>query len=802
MIALLRRGIQALAKPKRSAPTVRRINHLILAVLVMLQSLLLAACGGGGTLPSATSSSGSAAVLTQLALTPNTPPTLAIGGTRQFTATGIYGDGTSAALNSGVTWSSSASSVATVSASGLVSAVSNGTATITATDGSKTAAVTVTVAVQAATLSSIAVTPASGSALNIGSTRQLAATGTYSDGGTAILASGLTWTSSATSIATVSSSGLVTAVAAGSTTITAVEAGVSSVPVTVTVAAAPVVLNTLTLSPVSTAALAIAGTQQLTATGHYSDGSAAPVSSGITWASSNTAVATVSGSGLVTGVAAGTATISASVGAVSASPAASVTVTASVTPPANAQVFYGGQYASTVSFLPFGGSVNSVAVDNATTCPGQSYGSLKINFPASGYTGGAMVDSSARNLTAYDAIVFNAKASSALTVALVGLGNNATGVSGFEAERDSIALTTSWQQVILPIPDGSKLNSLTGLFHFADGANHAGAFWLCDVQYASLGTGVLGAPTPAWVTTTASIANGATYQVLATDLHVNWSVGGGPITEQLANTGYFSFASGSGAATVSAGGLVTGTNASGTAAVANISATLNNVTTANALAVTVGAGVTPTPTTLPPTPSIAATSVASLISSVPGGYNGTSGDVSTAVASWKTCWTPPAVVGGTTTPITVGATTFNPRKYVLTNTANYVGIDIGIAGDTCSGATISNAAELNLAGYTRFHVDVWTPDDSANLQFKLVDAGPDGTFTAVPNGYFGIATLTGGSTPPLATGQWLSYDLAIGADFPGNAFPGNNTASLNHFGQIVIVAPAGGTIYVDNMYFH
>ena len=61
----------------------------------------------------------------------------------------------------------------------------------------------------------------------------------------------------------------------------------------------------------------VAGTQQqYTATATYSDGSFADVTTSVTWASSNTGVATISTSGLATAVATGTTTISATLGTV------------------------------------------------------------------------------------------------------------------------------------------------------------------------------------------------------------------------------------------------------------------------------------------------------------------------------------------------------------------------------------------------------------------------------------------------------------------------------------------------------
>jgi hypothetical protein len=74
-----------------------------------------------------------------------TNPTIVSGQTTQFTVTGHFSDGSSQVLTSGVGYSSSNVGVATVSASGLASAIGVGTTTITATDGSFTSGTTLTV---------------------------------------------------------------------------------------------------------------------------------------------------------------------------------------------------------------------------------------------------------------------------------------------------------------------------------------------------------------------------------------------------------------------------------------------------------------------------------------------------------------------------------------------------------------------------------------------------------------------------------------------------------------------------------
>lgn len=136
-----------------------------------------------------------------------------------------------------------------------------------------------------------------------GSTIQFNATARNASG-TTLNGKTFTWTSSNTSVATVSSSGTVTGVGAGGVTIAAKEAesGISgSIAVTVTPPPIPVASVTVTASRDT---LLQAGSLQLTATLKDADGNTLAGRT-VSWSSSDNALATVSGSGVVSGVAAG-----------------------------------------------------------------------------------------------------------------------------------------------------------------------------------------------------------------------------------------------------------------------------------------------------------------------------------------------------------------------------------------------------------------------------------------------------------------------------------------------------------------
>ena len=222
------------------------------------------------------------------------------------------------ATNKTYSWASSNTGVATVNASGLVTAVANGTATITATtaDGGHKASCTVSVTTPT---SGVTLSPASTTIIK-GKTQQLTATvapATASD-------KSLTWTSSNTSVATVNSSGLVTGVGTGSATITATTtSGAHKATCDITVR---VPVSGISVSPTTTS-LIKGRTQQLAATVSPADAT----NKNYTWSSTNTAVASVSATGLVTAVGGGSATISATTADGSYSAGCIVTVTVPVT---------------------------------------------------------------------------------------------------------------------------------------------------------------------------------------------------------------------------------------------------------------------------------------------------------------------------------------------------------------------------------------------------------------------------------------------------------------------------------------
>src|SRR3990167_7123900 len=238
-------------------------------------------CTGNGSYPLNVT----AVNVTSLTIAP-TNYSMEKGQATDYTATIRYSDGVTEDVTNSVTWSSSQTNVANISSTGAVVAQSVGSTVISASIYGVTTSTNLTVTPP--TLSSIAVTP-SYALLEIAQTLPYSATATYSDGTTADVTSLVSWASSDTSKATISSAGLATGVAVGETTISATLDGVvGRTGLTVTGAD----LQSVTVQP-STASSPAGVPYHFTATAHYDDGTSYNVTEAATWTSSNTTYATV-----------------------------------------------------------------------------------------------------------------------------------------------------------------------------------------------------------------------------------------------------------------------------------------------------------------------------------------------------------------------------------------------------------------------------------------------------------------------------------------------------------------------------
>jgi len=298
-------------------------------------------------------------------LTPSGDQALLVGQTRQMAAETLDSDG-NPLPGRPVTWSISSTAIASVSATGLITAIASGGAVVTAASEGRTAVVAVTVST--VPIATIAVTPSTDTVV-VNQTLQLTAVAKDAQGGT-LTGRTMAWITSDASRATVSSTGLVTGVSPGAVTITASAEGKTGTA-SITIKDKPV--GAVILSPAQVS-IETGQTRQLTAQVTDDQGNAL-TGRPITYTSDNSAVATVSSAGLVTGVAIGAAKITAT------SEGKSGTSDVTVTPVAVANV----QISPPTADLVIGQSTTLAAV------PTDSKGNVLGGRSASWISGGPSV---------------------------------------------------------------------------------------------------------------------------------------------------------------------------------------------------------------------------------------------------------------------------------------------------------------------------------------------------------------------------------------------------------------------------
>ncbi|WP_396220863.1 beta strand repeat-containing protein [Gemmatimonas sp.] len=276
------------------SPTVVSVSSTGLVTAIAIGTGTIRATSAADTRVSATATI-TVQAARNISLTPTTV-SLGAGQTQALQATVQIDPG----LPTTVTWRTSAATVATVSAAGVVAGVALGTATITAVSvGDTTLRATATVNV-VPIVRAVAVTPITAS-LFINGTQQLSATVTADAGA----AQTVTWRSSNPAAATVSATGLVTAVGLGSAAITVLSTADTTRRATSAITVAPRPL-TVSITPRNV------GLNPGTSTTFAAVVSADPgVPTGVTWSSSTGTVATINAQGVVSAISLGSTVITA-----------------------------------------------------------------------------------------------------------------------------------------------------------------------------------------------------------------------------------------------------------------------------------------------------------------------------------------------------------------------------------------------------------------------------------------------------------------------------------------------------------
>ena len=351
-------------------------------------------CGGGGGDGGTGPGGGNGPVVSRIDVSPSSPSVF-VGKTSTLTATPKDADGASVTGKS-IAWSSSDNNVATVS-SGVVTGVKPGTADIIAAVGSVQGKATVTVTAPVAT---VELSPTSATII-IGGTSQLTAT-LKDAGGNVLTGRTVAWSSDADLVASVDPSGLVTSKSVGTAKITATVEGKSA---TATITVTPVPVASVAVTP-PTSSLVIGGTVQLSAT--TKDAAGNPLAGRtIAWSTSDQAIASVDGNGLVTAKALGSATITATSETKTGTAAITVTVAPVATvavAPSSVSILQGATTkltatASDANGLPLTGRTitwsssdqSKATVDQNGLVTGVSYGQVTITATSEEKSGSATV---------------------------------------------------------------------------------------------------------------------------------------------------------------------------------------------------------------------------------------------------------------------------------------------------------------------------------------------------------------------------------------------------------------------------
>ncbi len=283
-----------ISEPWRGGPA------LIVAVPVLALALVVA-CGGASDVPTEPPEP---PVATTLNISPGAADLSSFGETLQLTAAVLDQNGGPMA-GASVSWAIDDDAVATVTAGGLVTAVQNGSATVTATSGSASGSATVTVVQRPA---GIEVSPAADTLFAVGDSLQLTAEPLDANGNS-VQDAAIEWSSEDDAVATVDSDGLVTAAGNGTANITAAAEGASGAAA-ITVSQ---VIVGMDVAPAAATLFSLGDTLRLAAVGVDANGYPGPALA-VMWMSGNDSIAAVDSTGLVTAVGNGTADVFATSG--------------------------------------------------------------------------------------------------------------------------------------------------------------------------------------------------------------------------------------------------------------------------------------------------------------------------------------------------------------------------------------------------------------------------------------------------------------------------------------------------------
>jgi len=428
----------------------------------------------------------------------------------------------------------------------------------------------------------------------------------------------------------------------------------------------------------------------------------------------------------------------------------------------NPEVYIDG-FSAGLEYLPFAGSVlNAFTVDDETKYDGTSamrFDVPNVGDPTGAFAGAIFPDFTGRDLTAYDALTFWAKATQAGTINEIGFGTD-FGENKYTAVIRGLPLTTNWRKYIIPIPDPSKLTQEKGLFGYAEGPEDGAGytFWIDELQYEKLGT--VAQPRPAIFDgedviqqTFIGVSNSVS------GLTQTFNLGSGVNQTVITAPSYFDWTSSNpGVATIDETGVYTIVSA-GTAV---ITGSLAGVDAVGSLTLESLGDFTPAPT---PTrdPSLVISIFSDAYTNVPVDYyNGYFAPFQTTQGQ--------------------DDLNINGDNVISYTDLNFVGI-----------GTFLNVAPINATEMTHFHADI-------NVQ-EMLDPGDQLTIQLINN--VGGNEISGSvilNSSQLLSNDWASFDIPL-ANFSG-------LSVRDQLGLVFFISsnssnvPTISKIFVDNIYYY
>lgn len=423
-------------------------------------------------------------------------------------------------------------------------------------------------------------------------------------------------------------------------------------------------------------------------------------------------------------------------------------------------VIFDDVLAPDVTFSGFGQSNSTGSPSQVESFSGTT--SLEFQVPATGFTGSAYVSNTAVDLSSYDALRFMVKASKSATIDSAGFGRTAVSTDRAVGKR-SFDVTTSWQEVIIPIPVAARVSNLTGLFYLTENADEgAYSIYIDEIAFVNMAPGDLAGAVGEFNAASLTLVPQQTVQVSGTRMSVD--VLGQPETFLLAPY-YFDWASSDGSvAMVDSMGNVA-TNALGQA---SITGSLNGTPAIGALDIeVVDSPQAPAPAPVTQSADVIAAIYSGAYTEVPNNTLGSDfGDT---------------LNGGTQSEIQIAG-----NDTLVYSDLGFIAI------------LVEGQYSLDLSGATTMHVDIWT-SNTTSYGIKLVDFGPNNTFDGVGQGDDSEYNLNLSAPADFERGRWVRHEIPL-SRYDANGLTGRANISQIIFGTNT---NAGATVlYVDNLYFY